>query len=430
MNTISGIGILLGFAILTIGAWKKINLIPITLVVSAVIAVTGGLNILETWSGPYIDGFVGFAGPYLLLFVLGSLFGKILEDSGASWRIANEITNKVGDKWSLVAYVAIATGLVYGGVSIFVVIFVLLPISKNLFIRLNIPWSIFPGLALGAAVAGVGIIPGSLQILNIIPTKFLGTELTAGLGIGLFGTVFYFGMLFFYFKWVLKKKDEMFDIDEFKNATTKEVSEGDMNDKAPNIILSLIPILSALLLINLFKLDIIIGFLLACIIGFVLFYKSLGKPIETINEGFSNGIMPLITVAVVVGIAKTVSAVPFFTVLKDSLINLPFSGLTKAVIVTNTVAFMTGSASGSMTMILDLFSADFIAWGNDPEILHRVLTTASQGLDTMPWCSVVVVFLSLSGISYSRGYKHIFVTSVAGPILTAIFMILISPLFI
>lgn len=430
MATISGIGIFLGFIILTLGAWKKINLIIVTLAVSAVIALFGGLDIGKTWSGPFIQGFTSFAGNYLLLFCFGALFGKILEDSGASWRLATAITNKAGDKWSIATYIAIATILIYGGVSIFVIIFILLPIAKSLFMRLRIPWAIFPGLSLVAAIPAVGAIPGSLQILNVIPTKYLGTTLTAGFGIGIFATIVYFLLAYVYFKWVFKNNEALFDPDEFKNIQAKEINEAELELKAPSVIMSLVPVVVALLLINIVKLNIIYGLLIACVVAFILFRNSVGKLWDTINAGFNNGIMPLLSVSVVVGVAKTVAAVPFFEVMKTALITLPFSGLTKAVTVTNVVAFMTGSSSGSMTMILELFGKDFIAWGNNPEILHRVLTVASQGLDSMPWCSVIVVFLSLSGISYSRGYKHIFATTVVMPLLTAAAMILVSPFFV
>ena len=137
----------------------------------------------------------------------------------------------------------------------------------------------------------------------------------------------------------------------------------------------------------------------------------------------------MINVSVVVGVGKTVAAVPFFDVLTSSLINLPLSGLSKSVVLVNVVAFFTGSASGSMTMILDLFAEDFISWGVNPGILHRILTMSAQGLDSMPWCSVVVMFLSLSGLSYEKGYKHMFVSTVVAPILTSVVMIIVSTLF-
>ncbi len=429
MEAMSGLGILLGFILLMIGAWKKINLLVVTLVASAVIAVMSGLNIAETWTGPYMDGFKSFAGGYLLLFCFGALFGKIIEDSGAGWRLAKTIANKAGDKWALAAFTLVTLVLLYGGVSIFVIIFFILPIAKNLFKRLRIPWYLFPGIAMIGTIPPVGMLPGTLQILNIIPTNYFGTTLTAGAGVGIFATVVYIAMAVAYTKWILKRSKDKFDESEFNFSQAGEIDEAAMDIKAPNAILSIIPIATALILINVLKLNIIYGLLVASIVGLVLFKSSLGDLWSTINTGITNGILPVIYVSVVVGVARTVSNVPFFEIMKNALLNLQIHGLLKVVATTSAVSAMTGSSSGSMTMILDLFSADFLSWGYNAGLLHRLISVASLGFDSLPWNSVVVVFFTLSGVSYAKGYKHVFATTVIMPILCALAIIIASPLF-
>ncbi len=161
----------------------------------------------------------------------------------------------------------------------------------------------------------------------------------------------------------------------------------------------------------------------------ILFRNSLTDPWSTINTGISNGIMPVIYVSAVVGVARTVSAVPFFEVMKNALLNLQAHGLIKVVATTFVLSAMTGSSSGSMTMILELFSKDFLSWGYDPGLLHRLISVASLSFDSLPWNSVVVVFFSLSGVSYSRGYKHVFATTVIMPAICALVIIMVSPLF-
>lgn len=429
MVALSGLGILLGFIILMIGAWKKVNLVIVTLATSAIIALFSGLSISEIWSGPFMEGFKSFAGNYLLLFCLGALFGKIIEDSGAGWRLAVTIAKKAGSKRALLALSLVTVILLYGGVSIFVIVFFVLPIAKNLFKRLRIPWYMLPGIAMIGTIPPVGMLPGTLQILNIIPTKYLGTTLTAGAGVGLVATVVYTILAVVYTKWILKNSEEKFDLAEFDFGKSIEIDENEMNSKAPNAVMSIAPIVLALLLINVLKLNIIYGLLISSIVGLVLFRKSLGELWSTINTGITNGILPVIYVSVVVGIARTVSSVPFFEVMKSALLNLQINGLLKVVATTNIVSAMTGSSSGSMTMILDLFGKDFLSWGYDPGLLHRLISVASLGFDSLPWNSVVVVFFALSGVSYSKGYKHVFATTVAMPLICALAIILVSPLF-
>ncbi|GAB3042980.1 GntP family permease [Virgibacillus ainsalahensis] len=429
MATLSGIGVLLGFIILMLGAWKKINLLIVTLGVSAIIAVFGGLGIAETWTGPYMSGFTSFASQYLLLFCIGAMFGKVLEDSGAGWRLADTIATKAGEKWALAALTLITMLLLYGGVSIFVIIFFILPIGKNLFQKLRIPWSYFPAIALIGTIPPVGMLPGSLQVLNIIPTEYLGTTLMAGAGYGLIATVVYLVGATIFVKLLLKNAERDFDIQEFNNISSVDIDEEQLAKTAPNAFLSVLPIIAALVLINVFKMDIVFGLILASILAIVLFWKSLTDIGQTASQGVENGILPLIYVSVIVGVARVVEAVPFFDVARDWLMDLQINGMLKIMAITSSISAMTGSSSGSLTMITDLFGQEFLSWGFDPELIHRLMATTAIGFDSLPWNSVIVVMFTLSGVAYAKGYKHAFVTSVILPLIGALSIFLTGLIF-
>jgi len=429
MAVLSGIGILIGFIVLMIGAWRKINLLVVTLAVSAIIAIFSQMNVAEVWAGPYMEGFMGFAGKYLLLFCFGALFGKVLEDSGAGWRLANTIASKAGDKWSLVTFIAVTLLLLYGGVSIFVIVFFILPIGKSLFKRLRIPWSYFPGIAMLGTIPPVGMLPGSLQLLNIIPTNYFGTTLMAAPLVGILSTVLYFILAFFYLKFILKNSEKNFDLEEFSLTQDIQLDEEALNETAPSAIMAIIPIVLALVLINILHIDIVFGLITSSVVGMILFRKSMGDVWDTINKGVSNGFFPVIYVSVVVGVARTVAVAPFFEVMKNALLNSNIPGLFKVVATTSVLSAMTGSSSGSMTMILELFGKDFLSWGYNPELLHRLISTASLGFDSLPWNSVVVVFFTLSGVSYAKGYKHVFATTVLMPLICTLGIIAMAQVF-
>ncbi|MCQ6275495.1 GntP family permease [Bacillus sp. V3B] len=429
MTTLSGIGILLGFIFLAVGAWKKVNLLVVTLITTAIIAVFSGLGVAESWAGPYMSGFTSFAGQYLLLFCVGALFGKILEDSGAGWRLANTIANKAGEKWALPSFIGITLLLLYGGVSIFVIVFFILPIGKSLFQKLRIPWSYFPGIALIGTIPPVGMLPGSLQILNIIPTKILETDLMAGAAVGLLATAVYLIGAALYIKWILRSSEKHFNLEEFNGAESTDINTEQLEKTAPNVWLSITPIIVALLLINVVKMDIIYGLIIACIFSIILFWKSFGKKLETVSKGVENGILPLIYVSVVVGVARVVEASPFFEVMKNVLLELPVNASLKIMATVSTVSAMTGSSSGSLTMILDLFGNEFLGMGLSPEFIHRLMAATAIGFDSLPWNSVIVVIFTLSGVAYAKGYKHAFVTSVILPIIGALAIALFGPLF-
>ena len=141
---------------------------------------------------------------------------------------------------------------------------------------------------------------------------------------------------------------------------------------------------------------------------------------EIVSEGFNNGIFPCIIIAAVVGVGKVVSATDVFALVQENIINLPLPGLVKVAAITTIIAGITGSASGGLTIALELFGETFISWGYTPEIIHRVASIACGGLDTLPWNGTVVMLFALSGVSYKKGYKHVAMETVILPLLSLI----------
>lgn len=428
---LSGFGILTGFIVITVGVWKRFNLILVCLVASAIMGLSSGQSILATWSGPFMEGFSSFAAPFFTLFVAGALFGKLLDHSGATWRIGTSIINRAGERWSLFAYFIVCALLIYGGVSVFVVVFVLLPIARFIFRKGNIAWYLVPMVSAGGVVFPMAMMPGNLQIHNIIPTRYLGTDLLAAPVLGLLGSVIFVTLFFFYLKYELNNSTKKVDSPEYQTPRSdQELDETTMEEKAPGFVLSLFPIILALVLINILKVDVVYGLFIACVSCLVLYWKSYSKIINTLNSGVMDGILPLVLVAMVVGIGKTVTTTPAFAIIRDWLMNLQFGGLLKVFTITNIFAAITGSSSGSMTMTLEMFGKDFLATGIEPSMIHRIITTSSAALDTLPWCSVIVLLLSLTSLTYKQAYKQVFVVTVVFPLVCALAMIAFAHAFL
>jgi H+/gluconate symporter-like permease len=428
---LSGLGIIVGFIVITVGVWKRFNLILVCLIASAIMGLFSGLSILATWSGPFMEGFSSFAAPFLTLFVAGALFGKLLDHSGATWRIGTTIIKRTGERWSLFAYFIVTALLIYGGVSVFVVVFVLLPIARSIFKKANIAWYLFPMVSAAGIIFPMAMMPGNLQIHNVIPTRYLGTDLLAAPVLGLLGSVIFVSLFFFYLKYELNRSEKKVGSPEYiPPLSDQEPDDTEMEQKAPGFILAILPIILALVLINILKINVVYGLFIACVSCIVLFWRSFHKKIDTLNSGIMDGILPLVYVAMVVGIGKTVTATPAFVLIRDWLMNLQLGGLMKVFAITNIFAAVTGSSSGSMTMSLEMFSKDYLAMGVDPSMIHRIITTSSAALDTLPWCSVIVLVLSLASLSYKQAYKQVFVVSVIFPLICALAMIAFAHAFL
>ena len=425
MLVVNVIGILLAFAVLIFAAYKKISMFLAAAVAAAIVALFGGLDVaaaLVGADGPFLVGMKDFVGNWLVIFALGALLGALYDKSGATWRISSTLINKAGTQWTLLIYVLVGGLLVYGGIQVTVMIFVLLPFAKILFPKAGIPWYLFPGITgLAIATFAMGQMPGSLQMQNIIPTQILGTTLTAAPVEGVLATLF---MLIFgvgYLYWQVKKgHDDPAAAIELYQVQGGILDERELEQRAPN---SLIPLVITFVLINGFDVELLYGLAAGCVLSLLFFYKSLGgiKGFgDIVSEGFNNGIFPCIIIASVVGVGQVVSNTEAFAVLQKNIINLPLPGLIKVAAITTIIAGITGSASGGLTIALNLFGETFISWGYTPEIIHRVASIACGGLDTLPWNGTVVMLFALSGVSYKKGYKHVAVETVILPLLSLI----------
>lgn len=428
MIVLSVVGILLAFGVLVFAAYKKISMFLAAVIAASLVALFSGLPVAASMvgaEGPFLIGMKDFVGSWLVIFAMGALLGALYDKSGATWRISSTLINKAGTQWTLLIYVLVGGLLVYGGIQVTVMIFVLLPFAKILFPKAGIPWYLFPGITgLAIATFAMGQMPGSLQMQNIIPSQILGTSLTAAPVEGVLATLFMVVFGVGYLSWEAKKgRDTPEAAIELYQVQGGTLDEAELEERAPGFWVSLIPMVVAFVLINGVKVELLYGLGAGCVLSVLMFWKSLGGLTgirDVVSEGFNNGIFPCIIIASVVGVGKVISATDVFALIQGNIINLPLPGLLKVAAITTIIAGITGSASGGLTIALELFGETFISWGYTPEIIHRVASIACGGLDTLPWNGTVVMLFALSGVSYKKGYKHVAVETVILPLLSLI----------
>lgn len=418
------VGIIVSLSFMTYAVYRNWNVIYTSVVCVVIIAVTSGLNLTDVFTGTFANGIGSFAAPNLLIFVEGAILGKLFDESGAAWRIGDTVVNKMGNKWSLLGYVVVTALLTWGGISAFVVYFVLLPLSRPIFKKTGTPWYLWPGITLMGIVPAELIWPGGLQVHNILPTRVLGTTLMAAPAMSIaMAAVFYLfcaGYLYIEYRSIKKTPWK-------QNSLPPEVTddnEGVLREKAPGLLVSIVPIIICLGSINVFHLEPVFGLALGVVAAILLFRKSVsGKLILCMNEGTDTGIKPLVCVACIVGIAQVVAITDSFGMIRDLL--LSFSSTSKVataasvVASTNIVALVCGSASGAITMILEMFSDAWLAAGLSPEWIHRTVCAAAGGFDTVPWNTAVIVAFTVSGLDHKRAYKPVFWLSLVAPIVAA-----------
>jgi H+/gluconate symporter-like permease len=160
--------------------------------VAALLAVllTDPAGVPTVYTGLFMDKMVGFVKLYFPVFLLGAVFGKVIELSGFSKAIVSAVIGLLGRQRAMLSIVLVGALLTYGGVSLFVVVFAVYPFAAEMFRQSDIPKRLIPGtIALGAFTFTMDSLPGTPQIQNIIPTTFFKTTTWAAPWLGLIGSV-------------------------------------------------------------------------------------------------------------------------------------------------------------------------------------------------------------------------------------------------
>src|SRR4030095_1313806 len=172
--------------------------------VCALLAVllTDPTLVLPIFSGVFMEKMVGFIKSYLPVFLLGAVFGKVIELSGFARSIVTAVIGLVGRDRAMLSIVLVCALLTYGGVSLFVVVFAVYPFAAEMFRQGGIPKRLIPAtIALGAFTFTMDSLPGTPQIQNIIPTTFFKTDTWAAPWLGIIGALFILVTGLAYLEW-------------------------------------------------------------------------------------------------------------------------------------------------------------------------------------------------------------------------------------
>ncbi|HFI0448149.1 TPA: GntP family permease [Streptococcus suis] len=433
MEILAILGVLLAVVAIIYWTAKNLHVIVAAPLASLIIILTNQMNVLEVMLGQeksYMTGLAGFLINNFAIFMLGSILARYMEVSGATQTIANSILKLMGKDSpyrGLLAITLIASILTYGGVSIFVVIFTLLPLSRPLFKELNINWALFPiPVFLGAGTYTMTTLPGAPSIQNVIPTKVLGTSLTAAPLISLAAsmTLLVFGLL--YMAYCLKKS--------LANGETYNEEEDEVAvmiaEKKPNLFLSVLPLISligTIFLLNKLPNVLAIGLLVSILLSALIFYPYLPDQKEILNTAATASIVPAFATSSTVAFGTVLTLSTGFTFIQDWIQQIPGSPLISLSVSTALVSGIIGSSSGAVGIASNNFLPAYLEMGINPELLHRVVVVASAILTVVPQSGVMITFHNLSKLSMKRGLKYSFVLVTVGHILALLVILLLAP---
>jgi H+/gluconate symporter-like permease len=431
---LSMIGLIGGLALLIWLTMRGMNLLVAGPLCALFVAIFSGLPLFPQLVGEgeanlvgnYMSGFSGFIGSWYLMFLLGAIFGKVMEDSGAADSVSKWIVEKLGMKQAVLAIVFACAVLTYGGVSLFVVAFSVYPMAISLFRQADLPRRFIPAALAFGSVTFTMTSAGSPEIQNWIPIEYLGTTPYAGWEVSLIVAVF---MMVFGYWWL-------------RRMITKAVARGERfiardndpvnEEKAlPNPLTGLIPLLVVLIISFIFhdslqQSALIIALLGGVIATYLLNRKYFRSFWNAVSEGTTGALIALGNTAAVVGFGGVAKAVPAFETAVTAMTNIPGSPLIGGAIAVSVIAGMTGSSSGGQAIALPLLAPHYMDMGVNTEALHRVVSISSGALDSLPHNGYVVTTVrAICGETHKDAYNAVGALTVIVPAIGVVIAIIL-----
>ena len=459
------VGIVLSLILLMYLAYRDVSVLVLA-PLCALLAVLfdGNLPVLAAYTQIFMASVGQFVKDFFPLFLLGAIFGKLMEDSGAAAKIAEVVVRAVGVHRTILAIVLSCGILTYGGVSLFVVVFAVFPLSRSLFRQADLPRRLIPAaIALGSFTFTMTAMPGTVQIQNQIPMPFFRTNSFAAPGLGCIGSLIMFGLGMLWLNSQAtraRRRGEGFGtILPSDDVAADAVTNAAMNEKArklPAVWSAFAPIICVVVLNFVFsqfvipnwdagylaeeqfgKTDLnkilgtwstILSMSVALLITIGLHFRSIDKLKVSLATGARSSLLPIFNTASEYGYGNTIKNLAGFVTVQKFVTGIaPGNPLISESIAVNSLAAMTGSASGGLSIALkalgDTYYQRGIEAGINPELLHRVASMSCGGLDSLPHNGAVITLLLICGVTHRQGYKDVAVVSIAGPLVATITVI-------
>jgi len=474
------LAILIGLALLMYLAFRGVTLLLLAPAMAMLaVALGGGLPLLGAYTQIFMRDMGEFIVAFFPLFLLGAVFGKLMDDSGSAESIARTIIGWLGAERAILAIVICCAVLTYGGVSLFVVAFAIFPVAAALFRDGDIPKRLIPAsLALGAFTFTMSALPGTPAIQNAIPMPFFGTTAFAAPGLGIIAAIIMFslGMAWLNRQAARAKAaaEGYGEHDDAVPASTLEEREGAIREgfdireleherternKTPSFERAVAPVVIVVLvnfafvkfvvpnmdttyleqpLFGATTIDAVRGVwaIIAALLAAITFILAVNwsrfeSVKRSLDDGANASVIPIAVTASLVGFGGVIAAMPAFKSISESLLALgEWSPLVSLAVAVNILTAITGSASGGMSIALETLGPTYVELANTQgislEAMHRVTSIASGSLDALPHNGAVITVLGICKLSHKQAYGDMFMVAVVAPLIALACIVILA----
>jgi H+/gluconate symporter-like permease len=479
------LGILVGLGLLVWLAFRGWSVLLLAPAAGLVAAAFGREPLLANWTQIFMGSAAGFLAQFFPIFLLGAVFGKLMEDSGSVSAVAAYMTKRLGEHRAMLAVVLAGAFVTYGGVSLFVAFFVLAPMAQALFRSAAIPRRLMPAaIILGTSTFTMSALPGTPSIQNAIPMPFFGTTPFAAPGLGIVASIIMLGCGLWWLAYAeakARRAGEGYGADApvaaataaandelvRERATTarefdpEEIHHGHLSETVPPIAIAALPLIMVVAVNLLMSLVVLprldssylaeesfgatsisavagvwsVVVALAAAIAIVVLCNRSRLPAlrQSMDAGANASVLPALSVASLVGFGAVIAALPAFAVVRDWVLGIQGGPLVSLAVATNVLAALTGSASGGLTIALDALGQTYMTiaaqTGLSPALMHRVAVIGSGTLDILPHNGAVVTLLAVCGSKHRESYFDIVMVGIVNAIVALVAVILLGTVF-
>lgn len=409
------------------------SMILAAILVALVSRMDVAATVLGTGVGPtaepslLLSGVQSAVSMFLLKFLAANLFGQILVQTGAARSISRTLTRVIVDRGRgftrklLAAYVFMLIAIIFGfgGLDAFVCIFTLMPIGMEIFRQNDMPRRLLPGV-LFAGVTTAVCCPGTpLTNGNILASMFFGTATTAAFVPGMVGVVVILACDCIYIYSALKKAEKRDE--HFTPGGNIQLNDSASDEKLPNFVLSIIPLLVVAVMNMILGVDVVIALMCGALVAAVTLCNHIVTPtarikpyVDIVGQGISAGGMIFIPMAFQQGLATVIQGTNGFAYLSQLLTDLAMNTspyLSYAISATSS-GFLAGNAVAGIQLSAGIFMPLLGQISITPAAMHRIGCFAISILDTIPINAAVISGLMTCGLTHKEGYGPIFRTTV------------------
>jgi H+/gluconate symporter-like permease len=381
----------------------------------------------------------------------------------------------------MLAVVLASAVVTYGGVSVFVAFFVLVPMAKQMFQAANLPRRLMPAtIGLGAFTFTMSAMPGTPSVNNAIPMPYFGTTSFAAPGLGIIASIIIFviGMW-----WLRRAEAAARKAGEGYGAVSEvsavvgekirvqaaaagdfdpaEIQHGEHSASQPPVFVAVLPLVVVICtnflmsLVVLPRLDfsflaeevwggttigavagvwsVVIALAAASMTVILLNYSRIPALRESLDAGAVSSVLPILTIASLVGFGAVVAALPAFADVRDALLSIGGGPLISLTVAVNVLAGLTGTASGGMAIVLNILGDTYMQLaaehGINPALMHRITTIGAGTLDALPHNGTVLLLFQISGLTHRESYLDMVMTVIVTCIIALVAVLVLGTVF-